>query len=375
MKSNQANDKTSLPRNDSSRGLKYMPQLDGLRAIAVLMVMAEHWTSYSHRLYIHWGAYGVQLFFVLSGYLITGILLNCRDTKHSRLQELRIFYIRRFLRIFPIFYLTLGVTFIIGFSAVRETFWWHFFYLSNLFLGLRTDVWGYVNHLWSLSVEEQFYLIWPWLMLFVSPQRLKRAIVLAFMLAPLCKIILWLFESPVVCFHVLPIASFDGLGFGSLLAYLKYRSRISGAPMPHRSLNSAALLGLASCIALERIARKGTVAPLNIFGNTMLALPLGWIVFRSAEGFPKPFAHLLDNKIAIYLGKISYGLYLMHPFVSYGFKLIELEVNVPQVHIPQLSQPHFRIPILFSATVLLASLSWFFLEKPINRLKRCFPYR
>lgn len=146
--------------------LSHMKQLDGLRAIAVLSVLYYHFYSNA----LPFGIMGVRLFFVLSGFLITGILLQCRRLAEtggqSSLFTLRRFYIRRFLRIFPLFYLVLLVSAVINLQGFRDGLWWHAAYLSNVYFAAGGNA-GATIHFWSLSVEEQFYLIWPWLILYV----------------------------------------------------------------------------------------------------------------------------------------------------------------------------------------------------------------
>ncbi len=146
----------------------YRPQLDGLRAIAVMAVVFQHFAPSGWSKVIPWGGLGVTLFFVLSGYLITGILLKGREEPGM----LRHFYIRRALRIFPVYYATLLIAALLAIPPVRETFWWHAFYLSNVLFALKNSYFGAVSPFWSLAVEQHFYLIWPWVVLFVPRKRL-----------------------------------------------------------------------------------------------------------------------------------------------------------------------------------------------------------
>jgi len=151
----------------------YFPQLDGIRTLAVLMVIVSHWYRGSDLPLLYYGgAMGVGLFFVLSGFLITHILLG----QQARFQEggsevksaiLKTFYIRRTLRIFPIYYLYVAALLMLGTGQAREIWAWLITYTYNFQLFL-TNHWhsGYVEHLWSLAIEEQYYLIWPALLLF-----------------------------------------------------------------------------------------------------------------------------------------------------------------------------------------------------------------
>src|SRR5262249_40880734 len=144
----------------------YMPQLDGLRAVAVLAVVAHHTLPGPLVDALNPGAAGVRLFFVLSGFLITGILLGCRESmaQQGAGQALASFYARRFLRIFPLYYFALAVVLLAGVQEARDGAAWHLAYLSNVY-GVRQGWLGSLAHFWSLAVEEQFYLVWPALVL------------------------------------------------------------------------------------------------------------------------------------------------------------------------------------------------------------------
>lgn len=151
---------------EQGRPPAYMPHLDGLRAFAVGLVIYSHWMPGHYQFKLPWGSAGVQLFFVLSGFLITGILLRCR-TSVARLSALRAFYVRRILRIFPLFYCVLLLAYVLNIEPVRETVFWHLPYLSNFYF-FSIGRWdGDISHFWSLAVEEQFYLFWPAIVMFV----------------------------------------------------------------------------------------------------------------------------------------------------------------------------------------------------------------
>ena len=144
---------------------EHMPQLDALRALAFVGVAVSHWSPNFLAGIVPWGT-GVQLFFVLSGFLITGILLRSRpaDLGISMPTALRVFYVRRCLRIFPLYYGVLALCLLFAIGPIATTWPWHVSYLSNLFYarqGHASPVEDPFLHLWSLSVEEQFYLLWP----------------------------------------------------------------------------------------------------------------------------------------------------------------------------------------------------------------------
>ena len=189
----QRNKDMSATQNlSTTRNPGYMIQLDALRGIAVFAVMLEHYVtsnlsgsilSYLKPI-LQWGRSAITLFFVLSGFLISGILLRCRNTinsnNHSIGFTLQRFYIRRFLRQSPIYYLTLAVT-SIGFNQVRSVFFLHLTYTTNIMTLFRGEWDQTSSHLWTLS-EEQFYLIWPCVMLFLPKKHLLKAIFITIVL-------------------------------------------------------------------------------------------------------------------------------------------------------------------------------------------------
>ena len=158
-----------------------MPQLDGIRAVAIFAVLMEHflpWNFITHET-VHLGRLGVVLFFVLSGFLISRILLDERD-KHNSINAsswslIGNFYIRRILRIFPIYYLTIILFAVFNHAPVKDHLIWHLIYFSN-FSSPFIDHANYqsTRHLWSLCVEEQFYLFWPFAMVFVQKRHLQK---------------------------------------------------------------------------------------------------------------------------------------------------------------------------------------------------------
>src|SRR6185369_2455289 len=161
--------------------MKYVKGLDTLRAFAVILVLLGHWglpvTLGSTGKFLFTGLvpnapFGVDLFFVLSGFLITNILLNAANSNENRFVTMRNFIVRRTLRIFPIYYLAIFTLALIGDPFIREHLWWFLTYTSNI-LCFKQNSWNSFSHTWSLSVEEQFYLMWPWLMIFVRLRYLK----------------------------------------------------------------------------------------------------------------------------------------------------------------------------------------------------------
>src|SRR6266849_732607 len=172
-----------IPSLQKKVTLEYRPQLDGIRTLAVSAVFLQHFVGFQNLPgilgVIPWGQLGVKLFFVLSGFLITGVLLRSRDAVEqagvSNWFAARQFYVRRFLRIFPLYYFVIAICVLLNIPPVREILVWLLTYTLNIYASLRGQ-WGnldlYVAHFWSLAVEEQFYIVWPWFLLFAPRKRL-----------------------------------------------------------------------------------------------------------------------------------------------------------------------------------------------------------
>jgi peptidoglycan/LPS O-acetylase OafA/YrhL len=222
---NTGHEKLAMKTKENST-LTYMRQLDGLRALAVLAVLIEHYVpkTYGIARVIPWGTLGVQLFFVLSGFLITGILLKCREisgTFQHPFFSLRQFYIRRFLRIFPLYYFVLCMVFLLNVANIRETIFWYMFYLCNIKFAIDGNWAGTLSHFWSLAVEEQFYLFWPFVILCSPRKILNHVVILAILVAPLIKWVMASRGMNDIAVAVLMPSNLDALGSGSLLALLE----------------------------------------------------------------------------------------------------------------------------------------------------------
>lgn len=350
----------------------YLPQLDGLRALAVLAVLGTHFLPGRYwPLGVYWGAVGVRLFFVLSGFLITGLLLRESEgaarTPGERGFLLRHFYLRRILRLAPVYYLTLGVMFALNAPNTRTTVWWHVFYLSNVNFALTGSWHGYVAHFWSLAVEEQFYLIWPLALLFVPRRPLVGA---ALCLLPGAIFYRWAAHHwgwTEMAAAALPPSSMDALIVGALIALGVRWGRLSARQPQARPV---ALIGLVFwCVSIFFGTASGVI---DYAGDTGLALFFGWVVLRAADndtGLPWRF---LQNRVLIYLGKISYGVYVVHNLVDFLF-LLRL-----RAFFSPLGDPAAAIAVALGLSLIsigFAATSWHLLEVPINRYRRSLPYR
>jgi peptidoglycan/LPS O-acetylase OafA/YrhL len=358
--------------------LGYRPQLDGLRCFAILGVLVEHawmprplpWIFGA----VSWGGLGVRLFFVLSGFLITGILLDCRERADvgpvGRMFFVRQFYVRRFLRIFPLYYGVLLVLVAVNFERTRELAAWLFTYTSNIVFAQQG--WhGHLGHFWTLAVEEQFYLVWPWLLLFLPRRCLVPLLGLVIALAPLYR--LYALHryglEPGYPRGALTPAVLDSLGAGALVAIVarsasggKFRFWLSRVALP------ISLGAYATVLALQHYGVSAG-APF-VLADTASAVAFGWLVWGAARGFPAPVGRLLQLRPVRYVGKISYGVYIFH-FLVIG-EAINLAARAGVDYRPR---GIVNFVAVSAVTIAIAAASWHFFERPINGLKRRFAYR
>lgn len=354
----------------------YRAQLDSLRSFAVAGVLVTHFWQPSFTgaaAAIDLGFLGVRLFFVLSGFLITGILLDARDSAEragaGRFQVLARFYARRVLRIFPLYYLLVLGGLVVGIPRARDAWPWLLGYASNFYELVTQRSIGQYGHFWTLAVEEQFYLVWPWLVLFAPIRRLAALMLAAVLSAMLYRDLVrdvFLTERG---WDMMPIGSLDTLASGALLA-LAFRRSHSPARV-HRLLNHVALpLGLVAYIALHVHASVVGDDRLVIAGREVaFALVCCWAIAGAYRGFGGVAGTVLEWRPLVYLGRISYGIYAWHMLLPWalarGFERMGWTFPAPG---PE------RFVVTTAATVVLAVASWHLVEAPINARKRRIPY-
>lgn len=356
--------------------LKHIKALDGLRGIAVLLVIFFHYG------YLGCGWIGVQLFFVLSGYLITSILLQERSRTLG--DYLRRFYWRRSLRIFPLYFSYLLVI-ALAFAAFRipPAFSDQWPYLISYTYNVRHILPNYdgtplLIHLWSLSVEEQFYLVWPLLVYLIAPAFFNRVLVLLLIGVPLLRLGLTFFlfalgkdalSAAVVMYTQTP-CQFDAFAAGALIA--SFRFPVVKRP---RAIFVAALalvffVGIISqhnspTVASDRINSWGYPIQLLhnyqfIWGysllNFLFALLILLVVQRQCS------MSWLEARGLTFIGKISYGVYVLH----YGM-LAVFQRFLPE---PQWSIANLLLfPVYLAVTLAISYLSFRILESTFLRLK------
>ena len=350
--------------------LQPMIQLDALRAIAVFGVLVSHWLPKQSFLNsnLALGPFGVRFFFVLSGFLITFLLLGYKSKLENNRQDfwvtIRRFYIRRCLRLFPIYYLTILLT-AIFYLRLHPSFIWHLTYISNLYYAMHP--WDINSHFWSLAVEFQFYLIWPFLIILISQKRIEKMMILTILIAPIFRLLCVAMGFPdEIRLQLLIPGCLDCIGLGSLLAFYNYN------PDKYRNkkllCNCGFWIGGTLSFALILARPHLDTAVRLVAPDIINGLFFVWIVERAARGFSDILGMILEFKPLVYLGKISYGIYIYHGFVA--------AVIVPNsLNYLGFSYPNsiwIKFVLNTTSTVIVAMLSWHYIEQPFNNLKRHF---
>jgi peptidoglycan/LPS O-acetylase OafA/YrhL len=366
----------------STTPLRHMPQLDGLRALAAGMVLCYHFWGPGHQ-YVHLGGIGVRVFFVLSGFLITGILLQSRvRLDHGQTAAgvaLRRFYIRRVLRIFPLYYLALAIAWYGKVSGAREGMAWHAAYLSNVHFFLVNAVhhgqWGgRVGHFWSLAVEEQFYLVWPWVILFARRRWLPGIALGMAALGPAFRFVVFSTTGNDIT-SVLPLGCIDSLALGAYLAMTKL-PEFKSHPLVRPIGTTVLWCGLLLFGAYQAAEQTdGFWVFRTVSFDLAVALAGVWLVARAAEGMSGLAGRALESAPLRYLGTISYGIYVYHMMLPELLPRIARRLGHPDLFAPLIDKSFPFLVFYGAASIAISAVSWHLFEGPINRFKARFEYR
>lgn len=363
---------------------RVIPELNGVRGIAILLVLGFHFGARPPRVpklftapfALGWS--GVDLFFVLSGFLITGILL---DTKPAS-NYFSSFYVRRVLRIFPLYLSAVAAYFLIALPVAHHFgYWqsrtdslevWYWCHVSNWRSAFGLDV-QLLTHFWSLSVEEQFYLIWPLVVFFVPRSKMAHLCVAVIVtsLALRCGFSGYASTYPALLNRLTPFR-LDTLAFGGLLATIvrsdAWSARLK-AWLP--TILSVAGLGFVCVLAVARTNRTANPV-ISTVGFTLLAAVYACLVFFSyvTSGSAKLLPRLLRSRFLVSFGKYSYAIYVLHfPIAFYGKDLV--------LSLAQGTSTQFQVLLWVAQKVigvglsfLLGLASWNMLEKHFLRLKK-----
>jgi peptidoglycan/LPS O-acetylase OafA/YrhL len=359
-----------------------IPQLDGLRGIAIAMVLVYHYAGRMAgiqpqfplllALPINFGWSGVDLFFVLSGFLIGGILLDARQSPNY----FRVFYRRRVCRIFPMYFAFL-IVFLFAVHFMRSPEVLHLLhpvipwqaivtFTQNFWMASHNDT-GAIGQAatWSLAVEEQFYLTLPALIYFVKPRRLIWVLAGGIVLAPLIRLAIFLANPGLVyaIMFLLP-CRMDSLLFGVAIAYFLRQPGAWEYLHAHRRQLWTAIEALTCLCVLLMLFRSESSPPVMLVGFDVIGLLFSAILVASLV--EERVARCLRVKWLMALGNISYCVYLIHPLVL-GMTYLALKRYTTSWAMTA------TLALIF--TIVIAKLSWEYFEKPLVRLGHREHYR
>lgn len=375
------------------RNARHVLELDGVRGIAILSVMLMHfvsevapWNAVERALVRAsvYGVWGVDLFFVLSGFLITGILFDAK----SDARYFQNFYARRTLRIFPLYYALLLVLFVLipepvagrldpALLEARKAQFWVWPYLTNVYLA-RAGSFAipYVSHFWSLAVEEHFYLVWPFIVRLLDRRPLMTLCVLVSLASAGLRVWLsWRGVNDIAIFVLTP-CRLDTLCAGAWFA-LAARGP-EAQQLLRRCPLAIALTTIVVVVSSAWHAAIGSadavVLPLR---GLALALLFALVIFSaSSDDGPAFLKRALRAGWLRWLGKYSYGLYVFHGLLAYGLHIHE---GVTEALTQRLGSHGLAMAVQVAASmalsVFVAVLSYELFESRLLKLKKWFDYR
>jgi peptidoglycan/LPS O-acetylase OafA/YrhL len=339
---------------------RYFPQLDGLRVLAAATILIHHYWPASVRIDWSKGRLGVDLFFAMSGYLITRSLLRRRETSpQAPLSAFKAFQQNRLVRIFPLYYVTL----LLAASMPSErhlSLLWHFAFLSNIYFVLQQRFVGAGGHLWALAIEQQFYLFWPLVVLWIARRRMAQAAIAMVAVGVLFRLLGWFQGWSSLTTSVLTPTAFESLGCGAWLATWM-ETREDRPERAHPVISAIGIVGLLLWLPELIWAEESTPGYVVHLLLTELsrAFLLTWLIAQSVWGIPGWIGSLLQSAPARLLGAWSYGIYLSHNF------FLGIYRRVPH-HVGSLSLYDSQASLALLTTVAWSAALYYLMERPLN---------
>lgn len=330
-----------------------LPQLDGLRGVAVLFVVWHHFGLPIPK-WVDWGPIAPSIFMVLSGYLITRSLLKMRG--NVTCSGLLSFHGRRITRLLPALYTMLALGWLTGLEEFRDNIFWHAGFLTNVHMAVTGEWAGFLSHLWSLALQEQFYLVWP-LILLLPARYLLPTLLVAYAGAAVFRA--WCLDvgaSDLLRWFMLP-GSLDAFAAGGLVAWAQ--TARGGAEIIPRNLRFPVAAISIACWVVSRHLRhlEGTGNPALALVETFETVLFGWVLIELLQHRKGIVSKAFSLAPLVAIGRISYGVYIWHMMVLHALR--------PYLAAAGLDQNVFlRCAILTVACVGVAALSWIALEKP-----------
>ncbi len=349
--------------------ITYLPGLNGLRAIAALSVVISHISQKGIADFglplgfdLLMAGYGVTLFFVISGFLITYLLL--KEQNKTNTISIKKFYVRRILRIWPIYYLYIGICILVLFLLKKsdEIFvpqiWYYIFFTANIPFVVQQGIIILV-HYWSIGVEEQFYLLWPWIVRISKNILLKTAFAIFILLFAL-KLFIWFeFGASSYLYRLIMITRFHCMMIGALgaISYFRHKHIVTRLFANRITQSVSWILFLLMGFGIIRIP--------PVIGQELVSL-LSLSMIMGQIYVEKRIINL-ENKYFDFIGKISYGVYVIHPLIIILLSRVYKLISIPEF---------IKYPLVYStvilSTIFFAWLSYTYFEEPFLKLKSKF---
>lgn len=325
----------------------YRFEIDSLRALSVLAVLLSHWWP-GFASPINWGMVGVYIFFVISGYVISSSLLAEQAQSRGRI-NIPAFYLRRTFRIWPAYFLLIAYLYFSGKGFGRDSVVWHLLFLSDIIPVITKEA-ATPAHLWSLSVEQQFYLLWPILFLNFSKRTFLLACI-ALILGSIGSRIYFLTAGDNYMAALFFLSSnLDCLAAGGLLAAAEQGMfRLSA-----RAMRAIGIIGSIIIVYIIALSINGDYLSDAAFTRSAVAILTCWLLFELQRN--RDFARAVSVQPLLLIGKLSYGIYLYHLNVGYW---------VADFVDP--TSPAFPLAAGI-ITIALAFASWHLMEQPLIAL-------